>query len=107
MNRELFEKELATNCIAHFITHSDAGGVLIGNENVSFIVSNGQGDGITKVYVTAKFEPASLEFFTSVEGDKIQIHEYDCDLTSKVMCTLSGRYGIHAGYGYIVFVKWD
>lgn len=91
-----------------FKTSSDAGGVKVGTDGFSMIIPNGYGDGITRVAIVGKNElPQSdiLRFFTSVKGEKINIYSYDCG--EGVSRTMSGRYGIFHGEGFVVFEKWE
>ena len=88
-------------------TVSDAGGLKIGNESFSVIVPNGYGDGDMWYTVVEKgcFNHDMLTFWTSVSGDEIHIYDYDCG--SDVIETLSGRYGVYSGYGFVVLEHWD
>ena len=96
------------NADMHFTIYSDAGSVLIGNKDISFLISHRNGDGGALVAVfnePNKFNDNMLNYVTLVEGKNIQIHEYDCDISSEVKATLSGVYQVYAGYGTVVFVK--
>lgn len=91
-----------------FTIYSDAGSILIGNKDISFLVSHGNGDGWALVAVfnkPDKFNDDMLNYVTLIQGENIQIHKYDYDISSKVMTTLSGVYQVYAGYGTVVFVK--
>lgn len=88
-----------------FKTSSDAGGVKIGNNGFSVIVPNGRGDGVTRVGILEQeeFNQNLLHFFTGVEGE-INIYAYDCGDT--IAKTISGRFGVYYGEGFVVFEKW-
>ena len=91
-----------------FTIYSDAGSVLIGNKDISFLVSHGNGDGWASVAVfndSNKFNDDMLNYVTLIQGKNIQIHKYDYDINSEVKATLSGVYDVYAGYGTVVFVK--
>lgn len=94
--------------IVSFYTFSDAGGVLVGNEDFSVVVPNGRGDGRTKVFI-GKEIPDGLDFFGCVKGT-FNIYNYDClseeDLDKNIECKLEGRYGVYYGYGGVYFDKW-
>lgn len=91
-----------------FKTVSDVGGVKVGNESFSFIVSNGQGDGVTRcaIFKKGEWNNAFLNFETSIQGEDINVYAYDCgtEIAEKLE---AGRYGIYRGYGFVVFEKWD
>lgn len=105
-----------------FYTESDAGAVKIGiNGKFTILIPNGYGDGDVCVLVTEKDEPgteqAKGEFFTSIEGDEINIYAYDCKgyRGDEIVTTLRGRYGIYTDSeekdgeiigGLVVFEKW-
>ena len=88
-------------------TISDAGGLKIGNESFSINVPNGNGDGELYYTVVEKgcFNHDMLDFWTAVSGNEINIYDYDCG--SDVIETLSGRYGVYSGYGFVVLEHWD
>lgn len=91
------------------ITTSDAGGLKIGNETFSVNVPNGYGDGEMMFTVVEKgcFNNNMLDYWTTVSGEKIQIYDYDCGSESNVIDTVSGRFGIYSGYGFVVLEKWS
>lgn len=90
-------------------TSSDAGGLKVGNDSFSVIIPNGYGDGDMYVAVVSKgcLNHDMLNFWTVISGDKLQIYDYDCGTEANVINTLSGRYGVFFGYGFVVLEKWD
>jgi hypothetical protein len=98
--REMFgEKE--------FKTYSDAGSVKIGNDGFSVLISNGYGDGVTRVAIfddKKDFNAEMMNFKTSIDGC-FNVYSYDCG--DDVSVRLNGRYGIYAYEGFIAFEKWD
>ena len=88
-------------------TYSDAGGLKIGNEYFSITVPNGYGDGDMKYAVVGRgcLNHDMLEFWTVIQGNQINIYDYDCG--SDIIETLDGRFGVFYGYGFIVFEKWN
>lgn len=89
-------------------TYSDAGGLRIGNDDFSVIVPNGYGDGNMHYTIVGRgcFNHDMLNFWCSISGKNINIYNYDCSDGSAVN-SLSGRYGVFYGYGFVVFEKWD
>ena len=86
---------------------SDAGGVKIGNDGFSTIISNGYGDGVTRCAIKdKKWNHCFLGFVTSITGNDINIYDYDCG-NNPIKKLDPGRYGIYSGNGFVVFVKWD
>ena len=43
--------------------------------------------------------------FTSIQGEEINIYTYDCG--DAVARTISRRFGVFCGEGFVVFEKWD
>lgn len=88
-------------------TTSDAGGLKIGNASFSVIVPNGYGDGVMRYTVVEKgcFNSSMLEFWTDISGDSIHIYDHDCGLN--IIETMSGRYGVYYGYGFVVLEHWN
>ena len=89
-------------------TYSDAGGLKIGCNDFSVNVPNGYGDGKMRFAVVGRgcFNHNMLNFWSSISGENIIIYDYDCSDGQEVM-TISGRYGVFYGYGFIVFEKWN
>lgn len=86
----------------------DAGSLKIGNESFSILIPNGEGDGTMRYAVYAEgeeFNDDMLNFFTSVEGEVIDIYGYDCGFSVAEKLP-AGRYGIYQGYGFVVIKKW-
>lgn len=88
-------------------TISDIGGLKIGNDSFSIVVPNGYGDGDMYYTILGKgcFNPDMLDYFTSIRGTEINIYDYDCG--DEILETISGRFGIYYGYGFVVLEKWD
>ncbi len=88
-------------------TISDIGGLKIGNDSFSINIPNGYGDGDMYYTVLGKgcFNHDMLDYFTSVRGTEINIYDYDCG--DEILETISGRFGIYYGYGFVVLEKWD
>ena len=87
-------------------TSSDAGSVKIGVDNMSILVPNGYGDGITRVGIienAREFNDDMMTFFTTISGKDIIIYDYDCGDVAAT--TISGRYGIYYYSGLVAFVK--
>lgn len=100
-----------------FITGSDIGSVLIGNTEWTFAVPNGEGDGITTVYVfdsQSEFDHhekiISAESYISCAQGVFNIYAHDCAFMNiekaQVVTSLFGRYGIYAEKQKVVFVRW-
>ena len=87
-------------------TSSDAGSVKIGVDNMSVLVPNGYGDGITRVGIienAREFNDDMMTFFTTISGKDIIIYDYDCGDVAAT--TISGRYSIYYYSGLVAFVK--
>lgn len=85
---------------------SDAGSVKIGVNNMSILIPNGYGDGITRVGVldnAREFNDDMMTFFTTISGKDIIIYDYDCG--DVAAATISGRYNIYYYSGLVAFVK--
>lgn len=109
--------------MVEYRTSSDIGAVLIGNEDWTFAVPNGIGDGenIVRVYSSdAEFmnDPWSkgMKFISSAQGT-FGIFGYDCDYhellrhemsIKDAVCVLKGRYGVYykPNSYRVAFVKW-
>lgn len=99
---DLFEKLKDDECLT---TYSDAGSLKIGSGDMTILIPNGYGDGITKTLflLDKEFDCDSFQFFTSVEG-KIDIYSSDCG--NEIVKTIIGRYGIFFRDSIIIFVEW-
>lgn len=89
-----------------FKTDSDAGSVRLIHDGFSVLVPNGYGDGVSRVAVLEAgdpFNPAALDYFATVEGD-FGICWYDCD-PSMIALTVSGRFNVYFGGGFVVLVR--
>ena len=87
-------------------TSSDAGSVKIGVNNMSVLVPNGYGDGITRVGIienAREFNDDMMTFFTTISGKDIIIYDYDCGDVAAT--TISGSYNIYYYSGLVAFVK--
>lgn len=87
-------------------TSSDAGSVKVGVSNMSVLVPNGYGDGITRVSIfdnSEGFNDSMMSYFTTVKGTNIIIYDYDCGDVAAT--TISGRYNIYYYSGLVAFVK--
>ncbi len=86
---------------------SDAGGLKIGDDKVSILISNGYGDGEMRFAVlnANEFYLDLLSYFTMIEvKEPINIYSYDCG--DAVAETLEqGRYSIYSGRGFVAIVK--
>jgi len=92
-------------------TMSDIGGVLVGTKEIGVILTNGRGDGETKVLIIKKGEietTGEYNFFTSLNG-KFNIYNYDCSKRddADIIKSIEGRYGIYYNSGTVVFEEWD
>ena len=93
-----------------FKTDSDCGGVLIGNEDYLILVSNGCGDGVTRVAVfeekdfnsdMMRLNPTSFKVAT-----EMYVYGYDCS-TSRIVKTLDpGSYWTYYWNGFVAIVKY-
>lgn len=106
-----------------YCSMSDIGSVLIGNDDWTFAVPNGMGDGIStslvfdsesefRKYKEAKLKNRKEHFISSAQGT-FNIYDYDCAFEhpdeATVEATLTGRYGIYYienSYD-VIFVKWE
>lgn len=87
-------------------TSSDAGSVKIGVDNMSILVPNGYGDGISRVAIfdnSETFNDSMMSYFTTIKGENMIIYDYDCGNTPAA--TISGRYAIYYYSGLVAFVK--
>jgi|GEM_PF-956631 len=88
-----------------FHTISDAGSLKIGNDSFSILIPNGYGDGTMRCAIleSGEFNRDAFEFFTSIEGT-LNIYGYDCG--DDVVKTITGRFGIYHGNGFVVLERW-
>lgn len=87
-------------------TSSDAGSVKVGVDNMSILVPNGYGDGISRVAIfdnSEAFNDGMMSYFTTVKGKDMIIYDYDCGDVAAT--TISGRYNIYYYSGLVAFVK--
>ena len=84
------------------ITESEVGSLKVGNDNFSFNLPNGIGDGKTKVVITREKEINTnmVNFFTKIEGT-FNIYDYDCG--NDILTSLNGKYHIFYLNGIVVF----
>ncbi|MCD8201232.1 MAG: hypothetical protein LUD47_04105 [Clostridia bacterium] len=91
-----------------FITTSDVGDVVIGNESVLFHIGNGCGDGKTRIEIIdcGEKETSPRDYVTRISG-KFNLYNYDCTngKDEDVIATLSGVYDIYARDGRVTFEK--
>lgn len=94
----------------------DGGTIMIGNPSSRVCIPNNYGDGTHYVYVysaTDKFNDDRWNFKGTVEGDSINVYDYDClhgdDLINPkhILCTLTGRYAVYVSMGSVVLEKWN
>ena len=108
-DKECFEKKLETTVEDVLYTDSDAGSVLIGNDDFTIAVPNGYGDGRHPVVICKSSKKlARFNYHGFVEG-KFNVYNYDCggEFGGKVVKTLDGRFGIYYLSGIVVFEKWE
>lgn len=87
-------------------TSSDVGSVKIGVDNMSILVPNGYGDGISRVAIfdnSEAFNDSMMSYFTTVRGKDMIIYDYDCGDVAAT--TISGRYEIYYYSGLVALVK--
>lgn len=87
-------------------TSSDAGSVKVGVDNMSILVPNGYGDGISRVAIfdnSEAFNDSMMSYFSTVRGKDMIIYDYDCGDVAAT--TISGRYNIYYYSGLVAFVK--
>lgn len=89
-----------------FHTISDAGSLKIGNDSFSFLIPNGYGDGTMRCAIleSGEFNRDAFDFFTSIEGT-FNIYGYDCG--EDIIKTVSGRFCIYHGNGFVVLERWE
>lgn len=87
-------------------TSSDAGSVKIGVNNMSILIPNGYGDGISRVAIfdnSETFNDSMMSYFTTIKGENMIVYDYDCGDVAAT--TISGRYNIYYYSGLVAFVK--
>lgn len=95
----------------------DGGSLLIGNENFACCYMNNFGDGVHRVHVLDRNEkmPSGKWDFVGCVLGKANIYDYDGLESyeragkSRVLCELSGRYGVYAkkDSGDMLVEYWD
>lgn len=91
-----------------FKTSSDAGSVKIGTENFTLNISNGYGDGTTRVAVFPKgelFNNDMMNFNGTALHGEFNIYSYDCG--TEIEKTLNGDYFVYVYEGLVAFVEWN
>lgn len=92
-----------------FKTESDGGGVLVGNESCQIHVSNGHGDGTSRVAIFKNGEindnmmvlhPTSINVLTSMN-----IYSHDSGPEDVVATLEKGTYFTYSYEGFVAFVK--
>lgn len=98
----------------------DCGSLAVGSGACRVLVHNSVGDGRFRLLVFDSREEAGMDgsrmpgwtFETVCEGDGIEVFDYDCtypeaECEARVLCTLSGRYGIYRkdGSGDMALVR--
>lgn len=90
-----------------FKTDSDVGSVKIGTKNFKINISNGYGDGVTRVAIFNKgdfFNSSMMNFSgTSLHGE-FDIYSYDCG--EEVLKSLEGDYSVYYYEGLVAFVEF-
>lgn len=90
-----------------FKTFSDAGSVKVGNENFSFLINNGIGDGSTRVAIFAKGDEFNDNMMVNsgvVVNGKATIYDYDCG--DCPAAELNGHYAVYVYEGLVAFVEF-
>jgi hypothetical protein len=79
---------------------TDDGSVIVGVNGFYVSISTGAGDGDLCVLSCKKgeFNTELLNFETSVSGEAFEV---------EFLGTLSGRFGVFSGNGFVVFEQWD
>lgn len=91
-----------------FETSSNMGGVKIGTNGFSVIAPNGYGDtirNIVSINEQGTFNWTAFTFWTSIEGEEINIYYSDCG--NDIAVTLRGRYGVYYNNRVIIFERWN
>lgn len=94
----------------------DGGTIMIGNSSSRVCITNNFGDGLHSVFMYDKnddFDSTGWEFKGTVEGDNINVYDYDClhgdelNNPEHILCTLTGRYAVSVSKGSVVLEKWN
>lgn len=94
-------------------TESDIGSVLVGNKDMTMTISNGYGDGTTRIGVFEKENEITnkMRFVCQVNGT-FNVYDYDCYQSAEqlnsprnIATTLSGHYYVYCYEGIVVFEK--
>lgn len=94
-------------------TESDIGSVLVGNKDMTMTISNGYGDGTTRIGVFEETNEITnkMRFVCQVNGT-FNVYDYDCYQTAEqlnsprnIATTLSGHYYVYCYEGIVVFEK--
>lgn len=95
-----------------FKTYSDAGGLLVGNKQFATLISNGYGDGVTRVCVfdndnECGYALSFMQLHDSIQG-AFNIYNYDCSDRNDedIVCKCSGKYFVYSYEGLIALVKY-
>lgn len=89
-----------------FKTISDVGGVKVGTNEFSVVLTNGYGDGDTRVAIFDNeddFYSSDLMFFNTVIDGHFFIYDYDCG--ENVAKEISGRFAVYYYEGLVAFVN--
>lgn len=98
-------------------TYSDVGSLMVGNDSFSTLISNGYGDGTTRVGIVNKCDE-NIKKASLCEGmmdncrvtlkGTFNIYPYDCDAPSeqKPILTLTGNYFVYNYDGIIALVEF-
>lgn len=87
----------------NFRTISDAGAVMIGNDNFQMLIPNGYGDGLTNVVITNITEKIPMKYFTKIQGE-IDIYASDnFDGRTVMHNLLIGEYEVYSENGTVLF----
>lgn len=99
-----------------FMTYSDVGSLLVGNEDFQVLIPNGMGDGTTRVAVFRKDDDISVRLIELMMdckhgptlSGKFNIYSYDCDKpeVDEPYKTLEGRYFTYYYDGFVAFVEY-
>lgn len=83
-------------------TESEAGAVMIGNDNWQILIPNGYGDGLTDVIITSIDKTIPMNFFTAVKGE-FNIYMNDDFKNKEITYRLSGEYTVYTDNGTVLF----
>lgn len=105
---DMHVKSILYNANKIFLTCSDIGSLKIGNEQCSFYIRNGYGDGEMYGFIFDKDNEYIsaidhfMEYSSLVDG-KFDIYDYDCG--DDVLCSIEGKYMIYYFNGNVAFVE--